>query len=115
MSMAAAARSGAFKQLVREQFFMLLPDEDRAIDAIPIMVSSDKEGASRAHGDLRRLIEAVGLRTETGRARLAQIDGMFAAIEKESMLNIDRLGKAIAVDLHTGPSRRGRGAKKTAA
>jgi hypothetical protein len=104
-----------FKQLVREQFFMLLLDEDRALAAISGMLSTDKDRVARTHGELRRLIETVGLRTDAGKARLAQIDEMFAAVEKESMLNIDRLGKAIAVDLHTGPSRRGRGAKKTAA
>jgi hypothetical protein len=106
---------GEFKWLVREQFFMLLLDEDRAVKAIPAMLSSDKEGASRAHGDLRRLIDTVGLKTDAGKARLTEIDAMFAAAEKESMLNIDSLGKAIAVDLRSGPSRRGRGAKKTAA
>jgi Protein of unknown function (DUF3141) len=106
---------GEFKQLVREQFFMLLLDEDRALAAISGMLSTGKDRVARTHGELRRLIETVGLRTDAGKARLAQIDGMFAAVEKESMLNIDRLGKAIAVDLHTGPSRRGRSAKKTAA
>jgi hypothetical protein len=105
----------AFKQLVREQFFMLLLDEEHALQAIPAMLSSDREGASRAGENLHRLIDTVGLRTETGKARLAQIDAIFAAVEKAAMSSIDRLGKAIAVDLHTGPSRRGRGAKKTAA
>ena len=39
---------GEFKQLVREQFFMLLLDEERALGAIPSMLASDRDGAARA-------------------------------------------------------------------
>ena len=37
----------AFKKLVREQFFMLLLDERRAVEAIPAMLAKDPELASR--------------------------------------------------------------------
>ena len=37
----------AFKQLLREQFLMLLLDERRAIEAIPAMLDRDPELASR--------------------------------------------------------------------
>jgi pimeloyl-ACP methyl ester carboxylesterase len=67
----------AFKKLVREQFFMLLLDEKRAVDAIPAMLARDPKSASRMAGILRRVIDAVGLRSELGRARLAEIERLF--------------------------------------
>ena len=39
----------AFKKVVREQFFMLLLDERRAVEAIPAMLDRDPELAA-AHG-----------------------------------------------------------------
>ena len=63
----------AFKTLVREQFFMLLLDERRAVDAIPAMLDRDPELASRAAGQLQRLIDVVGLRSQASKDRLVEI------------------------------------------
>jgi hypothetical protein len=68
----------AFKTLVREQYFMLLLDEHRAVEAIPDMLARDPELASRMAGNLRRLVDAVGVRTDVAKARLAEIETMFA-------------------------------------
>ncbi len=54
----------AFKKLVREQFFMLLLDERRAVEAIPAMLARDPELASRMTGNLRQLIDVVGLQQQ---------------------------------------------------
>ena len=43
----------AFKQLLREQFLMLMLDERRAIEAIPAMLDRDPELASRMTNNLR--------------------------------------------------------------
>src|SRR5262249_59142311 len=67
-----------FKQLVREQFFMLLLDEERALAAVPTMLAKDREGAARAARDVRRMIEVVGLKTKAAQSRLAEIEAMFA-------------------------------------
>ena len=104
-----------FKQLVRDQFFMLLLDEERAVAAIPSMLAKDQEGAARAAGDLRRLIETVGLRTKVAKARLAEVDAMLAAVDRPAAPNIDRLGKAVSAGLEAASPRRSRGAKTTAA
>jgi hypothetical protein len=65
---------GEFKQLAREQFLMLLLDEDHAVEAIPVMLAKDRDLASRMTANLRRMIDAVGLRTSSAKARLAEID-----------------------------------------
>jgi pimeloyl-ACP methyl ester carboxylesterase len=67
----------AFKKLVRDQFFMLLFDERRAVNAIPAMLARDPKNASRMAATLQRVIDAVGLRSELGRARLAEVERFF--------------------------------------
>jgi len=67
----------AFKKLVRAQFFMLLLDERRAVNAIPAMLARDPKSASRMAGILHRVIDAVGLRSELERARLVEIARFF--------------------------------------
>ncbi len=104
-----------FKQLVRDQFFMLLLDEERAIGTIPSMLEADREGAARAARDMQRMIEVVGLKTKAAKARLAEIEAMFAAIGGAPASDIDRLGEAVSAGLHAGSSRRARNAKKPAA
>jgi hypothetical protein len=63
----------AFKKLVREQFFMLLLDERRAVEAIPAMLDKDPDQASRAASHLQRLISVVGLRSQVSKDRLDEI------------------------------------------
>jgi poly(3-hydroxyalkanoate) synthetase len=71
----------AFKELVREQFFMLLLDERRAIAAIPGMLEKDPKRASRMASIVQRVIDAVGLRSELERARLAEVEALFERAE----------------------------------
>jgi len=74
----------AFKTLVREQFLMLLVDERRAVEAIPLMLRRDRQLAARMAGNLRRVIEAVGLRSEAGRMRLAEVEKLFEVPQGEA-------------------------------
>jgi pimeloyl-ACP methyl ester carboxylesterase len=67
----------AFKKLVREQFLMLLLDERRALNAIPAMLAKDPNHALRMADALHRVIDAVGLRTELGHMRLAEVERLF--------------------------------------
>lgn len=68
---------GEFKWMVREQFFMLMLDERRAVEAIPGMLSKDPLLASRMAKNLLRMIEVVGLRSDSARARLAEIQELI--------------------------------------
>ena len=104
-----------FKQLVREQFFMLLLDQERALGAIPSMLAKDREGAARAARDMQRMIEVVGLKTKAAQARFTEVDAMFAAVGKTPILDVDRLGDAVSAGFQTGSAPRARNSKKTAA
>jgi pimeloyl-ACP methyl ester carboxylesterase len=68
---------GEFKQMVREQFFMLLLDERRAVAAIPGMLAKDSDLASRMAANLFQMIDVVGLRSSVGKARLAEIQELM--------------------------------------
>jgi hypothetical protein len=69
-----------FKQRVRDQHAILLLDEDRAVEALSAMLARDPEGAAAVAGSLRRIVEAVGVTTETARARVAKVEAMFASV-----------------------------------
>jgi hypothetical protein len=106
---------GEFKQLVREQFFMLLLDEERALGAIPSMLASDRDGAVRAAHDLQRMTEVVGLKTKAAKARLAEVEAIFAAAGNAPSSGVTRLGDAVSEGLPAGSAPRAGKTKKTAA
>jgi pimeloyl-ACP methyl ester carboxylesterase len=64
----------AFKRIVRDQYFSLLLDERRSVTAIPAMLAREPELATRMVGALRRLIDVVGVKSDAGKARLAEIE-----------------------------------------
>ena len=66
-----------FKELFREQFFMLLLDEDRAVEAIPHMLAKDPDLAARIADNLHRMIDIVGLRSNLAKARLEEVDDLI--------------------------------------
>ena len=66
-----------FKTMVRDQFFMLLLDERRAIEAMPAMLDADRELAQRMAPTLRRLIEVVGVESKLGKSRVAEMTALF--------------------------------------
>ncbi|HYB05734.1 MAG TPA: DUF3141 domain-containing protein, partial [Methyloceanibacter sp.] len=71
-----------FKRMVRDQFFTLLLDERRAIEAIPAMLETDPELAARMATTLRKLIEVLGVESKLAKSRLAEITAMFEARQK---------------------------------
>jgi hypothetical protein len=103
----------AFKQLVRDQFFMLLLDEDLAVEAIPAMLARDREGALRGGREMRRLIEVVGIRTDLAKARLAEMEAVFTALVGETA-DMERLGAVVSDSLRARSSRRSRTSRTTA-
>jgi hypothetical protein len=68
---------GEFKRVVREQFFTLLVEPQRAIAAIPGMLAKDSALAGRMQVMLRRLIETVGLHSEPAKVRLAELEHLL--------------------------------------
>lgn len=62
-----------FKQAVRKQFFILLVDERRAVEAIPAMLATDPALAARLRVTLGRMVDALAPRTEEAKARLAEL------------------------------------------
>jgi hypothetical protein len=79
-SLPAAERIGfaRFKEIVREQYLMLLLDEGRAIAALPKLLPEDRQECEAALTMVRRVLSARGDLSEEGSRRLARIEAMFA-------------------------------------
>ena len=66
-----------FKQKLREQFFMLLLDEERAVCALPAMLPEDREQREQVFAMVREIALAPGEPSEERRRRLARVAGLF--------------------------------------
>jgi hypothetical protein len=67
----------AFKALVRDQFYMLLIDEEAALVAIPEIARDDQAETSDVVQALRRVAEATGPLAGDRATRLARIEELF--------------------------------------
>jgi len=76
----AAKRIGfvRFKEIVKEQYLMLLLDAERAIAALPKLLPSNRRQCEEALALVRRVLAARGPLPEEGRRRLERIEAMFA-------------------------------------
>jgi pimeloyl-ACP methyl ester carboxylesterase len=72
-----------FKRVFRDQFLMLLLDERRALAAIPSMFAQDADLAHRMEDALRRMIDAVGLRSDEAKSRMAEIEHLIEEAEEQ--------------------------------
>jgi hypothetical protein len=91
-----------FKKVLREQFFMLLLDERRAIEAIPAMLAKDPPFADRMAGKLRQLIDVIGLRNSEAKVRFAEVEAFF----KRSVISEGPTGEPEKKQLETVRSAR---------
>jgi pimeloyl-ACP methyl ester carboxylesterase len=66
-----------FKALVREQYFMLLIDEDGALAAIPGLLTDDLEERRQAFRAMERILEARGEVSAEATRRVARIASLF--------------------------------------
>jgi hypothetical protein len=73
-----------FKQLVREQFFMLLIDQDAALAAFPALLPDSAEDRGMALDILREVISASGDLSPEVRARLDRVTALFERAPSES-------------------------------
>jgi Protein of unknown function (DUF3141) len=76
----AAKRIGVarFKEIVKEQYLILLLDMERAITALPKLLPGDHRQCEEALGLVRRVLAARGALPEEGRRRLERVEAMFA-------------------------------------
>ena len=66
-----------FKKLVRDQYFCLSLDQRRAVAAIPAMMAKEPELAKKMAAELRRLLDVVGVQSDVGKERLAEIEALL--------------------------------------
>jgi pimeloyl-ACP methyl ester carboxylesterase len=72
-----------FKALVREQYFMLLIDEEASLAAIPSMLPSDAETQSKAFDGIKEVMAAVGKLSAEDEKRLREVGGLFGLEQGE--------------------------------
>ena len=66
-----------FKAMLREQFFMLLIDEQAALDAIPALLPPDREARRTALLAIREVVSASGELTGEAAQRMQKITELF--------------------------------------
>jgi hypothetical protein len=71
----------AFKRAIRQQFFMLLIDEARAIETLPALLPADQPVRDRALAMLREVVTATGDMPEEVARRLAAVERIFGGAE----------------------------------
>jgi hypothetical protein len=70
-----------FKQILREQFFALLLDQDGALAALSKMLPANVEERVRILHAIRQVISASGELAGERAERLAQIERLFEAVD----------------------------------
>jgi hypothetical protein len=73
-----------FKALVREQFYMLVIDQEAALAAIPSMLPADAATRSEALGLIREVLAASGASSAEDEKRLNEVAGLFGVSEETS-------------------------------
>ena len=69
-----------FKQLLREQYFSILLDQDAALNAIPKMLPADDELRAKALDVIQRTSHAAGKPTGERAKRFAEIEKLFGGV-----------------------------------
>ncbi|HET6195418.1 MAG TPA: hypothetical protein VFE12_06680, partial [Acetobacteraceae bacterium] len=68
-----------FKEMLREQFLLVLLDQKRAVAALPKLLGADAAERGMAMDVLHKVLAARGDLSEEGKRRLAEIERLFAA------------------------------------
>ena len=84
---------GELKALVREQFYMLLVDQDRAIATIPEIIGREPGSMSEILQGLNRIAAAVGPVAGGRAARLARIERLFAEALSPRVIDVPKKSK----------------------
>jgi hypothetical protein len=68
-----------FKAMAREQMQLVLLDEERAVNALPKLLTPEGPEAMRALNALRQLLSASGPMQGESKSRLARIEALLGA------------------------------------
>ena len=68
-----------FKAVIREQYYMLLLDQEAALGAIPDLLPPDKDACRKAFAALLKVLSASGVATGEAADRLRQIAKLFGS------------------------------------
>lgn len=93
----------AFKALVRDQFFMLLIDQEAALAAIPGLLPESPEERRSALAALRRVVQAPGALPAEGARRLDRIAALFEADRRAGQAHDAPEDRAVAAP-SSGPA-----------
>lgn len=74
-----------FKALVREQYLLLLLDEDRAVAAIPALLGNDAPGRAGMLDAIRRVVAASGELSQDAERRLDHVGSLFASVSGKTL------------------------------
>ena len=76
----AAKRVGLarFKEIVKEQYLLLLLEPERAVSTLPRLLPGDRRQCQEAIALVHRVLAARGALPEEGRRRLERVEAMFA-------------------------------------
>ncbi len=67
-----------FKEIVKEQYLILLIDEERAVAALPKLLQDDRRQCNEALALVRRVLSARGALSPQAMRRLERIAAVFA-------------------------------------
>lgn len=103
-NMAPSLSLAEFKNLVREQFYLLLIDEGAALAAIPKMLPDDAATRKQALDIVNRVLTACGPLDDEDQARLARLTRLFdlgdAAAEVENVIPLAQTRPEIQSKAH---------------
>lgn len=94
-----------FKRIFRNQFFMLLIDEARAIETLPALLPASAEARAAAFAVLHEVVTAAGEMPEVVRERLAKVEAIFAGAAAASTPGL----RAVAAPVAQPPEAEGQG------
>ena len=72
-----------FKQIIREQYFMLLLDERGAVEAIPALLKGHAKTAPQLWEDIRKVVTAAGDLEEESLAHMKEIEPFFLSAPRK--------------------------------
>jgi hypothetical protein len=79
-----------FKALVREQYYMLLIDQEATLATIPDLLPRDREVRRKAFAALGRVLRAAGEVTGEAAQRFERIAGLFGVEADAAHLTVTR-------------------------
>ena len=73
-----------FKELLKEQYRIMMLDQERATATIPKMLPMDRAERSEAMAVIRRILSAGGVLPDEGKRRLTRMEGLFGETNADS-------------------------------